>query len=85
MIDESDSIKPGRVRRIKLLRQVIDEERNNENPYPKDLLSNTYNNEELRSITKLSKIGFDYSLVIEKFEANGRNEDRTRRALIDLL
>lgn len=37
---------------------------------------------EQHSVRRLMRLGVDRQYVIEQFEANGRDEDRTRRALI---
>ena len=83
--DDKGSLKPGRVRRVKLLRQKLDFSRRNEMTYPPVLYSGIYSNKQRHELTNLSKIGFDMSLVIEKYEENGRDEDKTRVALINLL
>ena len=83
--DDKGNPRPGRIRRVKLLRQKIDFSRRNEMTYPPVLYSGKYNNKQRHELTNLSKIGFDMSLVIEKYEENGRDEDKTRIALINLL
>lgn len=83
--DDFTQLKVGRVRRQKLLRQDIESIRSREYDELSITMNENYTNAERHEITNLSKIGFDFSLIISKYEENGRDFDKTRRALINLL
>lgn len=83
--EEFTQMKFGRVRRMNLLRQDVEAIRNKEYDEFTIGLNENYTNEERHQLTNLSKIGFDFSFIVNKYEENGRDFDKTMKALIKLL